>query len=109
MTFSEIDQSQTGNLSQCWTQEVFKHGSLLLEVAAGLIFHWIQAYGRSGMSKYHREKYEKRSIYFIAKETSLKSRKKDKIIWQVEYHHTLKEEKLCNVPCTGLEPGTSGL
>ena len=60
------------------------------------------------MSKYHSEKYDKGSVYFISKETSLKDRKKYKNHWQVEYHHTLKEENLCKVPCTGLEPGTSG-
>ena len=81
----------------------------MLEVAAGLISQWIEAYGRSGMSKYYREQYEKRSVSFISKETRLKSRKKHKNHWQVEYHHTLKENILCEVPCPGLEPGTAVL
>ena len=71
----------------------FKHGGLLLEVAVGLICQWSQAYGRSVMNKYYREKYERRSVYFISKETGLKSRKEKKSHWQMECH-TIKEKSL---------------
>ena len=33
----------------------------MMEVA-GLICQWIQAHGKSGMSKYYREKYESSSV-----------------------------------------------
>ena len=58
-----------------------------------VICQWIQAHGKSGMSKNQREKYEGRSFYLISKETSLKSGKKYKNHWQGEYHHALKERK----------------
>ena len=61
------------------------------------------------MSKYCNGKYEKRSVYYISKETSLKRRKKYKNHWQVEYHHTGEEEKLCKLPYMELEPGRFSL
>ena len=45
------------------------------------------------MSKNLHEKYERRSVYLSSKETSLKSGKKYKNHWQVEYPHTLKRKK----------------
>ena len=44
------------------------------------------------MSKYYQEKYEKRSVNLISKETSVRGEKKYKNQRQAEYHHTLKEE-----------------
>ena len=58
-----------------------KHGGPLLEVALGLICHWIPAQGGSGTSKYYCEKYERSPLYF------LKRRNKCEIHWQAECHH----------------------
>ena len=40
----------------------FRHGSLLLEIVSKLICQWIKAYGKSEMSKYHRERMRKDQI-----------------------------------------------
>ena len=51
-----------------------------------------------------------RDIWFTSiRKKSLKSEKKYEYHRQAEYHHTLNEEKLCQVPCPGLEPWTSRL
>ena len=47
--FTEIDQSQTGNMSQSSNSKSFTHGDLLLEVVVGLICQWIHALEKSGM------------------------------------------------------------
>ena len=54
----------------------------------GLICQWIRAHEGSGMSKYYFEKYERSSVYFNLKETSLKRRNKYEDRWQVGYYHS---------------------
>ena len=90
-------------LSNCGKR--FKHGGLLLGVAVGLICHWIPAHGGPRTSKYYREKYERSTVYFNLKETSLKRINKCKIHWQVECHHQLKEKISLKMSCMRLEHG----
>ena len=109
MTFTETDLSETSNSSRSWTQEVVNMAAPCWK----LLWSWYV----SGFNSWKIRNEQKRTWKVLGtsslpqfEKTSLKSEKKYKNHRQAEYYHTLKkEEKLCQVPCPGLEPGTSRL